>query len=119
MHACGQCKARPHPAKVTRAFRDHNFLRIAPHPFDSPGLAPSDLFLFFLFRHLKNRLQGQQFGSADELLSSVRKILDELGVDILKMIFRECINRLNKWIAALQQMESMWNEVNSGPVRDS
>jgi hypothetical protein len=58
--------ARPHPAKMTRAFCDDNFLRIAshpPHPSDSPDLASSDLFLFlvscFLFGHLKNCLQGQ------------------------------------------------------------
>jgi hypothetical protein len=41
--------ARPHTAKVTRAFSDDNFLRIARyslHSSYSPDLAPSDFFLF-------------------------------------------------------------------------
>jgi hypothetical protein len=42
--------ARPHIAKVTRAFCDDDFLRIVPHPHlpDSPDLAPSDFFLFLV-----------------------------------------------------------------------
>jgi hypothetical protein len=42
--------ARPHPAKVTRAFCNDNFLQIAPHshPPDSPDSAPSDFFLFLV-----------------------------------------------------------------------
>jgi hypothetical protein len=81
--------ARPHTAKVTRAFCDDNFLRIASHPpcpLSLLDLAPSD---FFLFRHLSNRLQGQQFPSGDEILSGVRKMLDEISVDTLHAVFRE------------------------------
>jgi hypothetical protein len=43
--------ARPHTAKVRRAFYGDNFLRIAPHPPHppdpaySPDLAPSDFFI--------------------------------------------------------------------------
>jgi hypothetical protein len=41
--------ARPHAAKMTRAFCDDNFMGPAlhpPHPLDSPDLASSYLFLF-------------------------------------------------------------------------
>jgi hypothetical protein len=40
--------ARPHTARVTRAFGDENFLRIASHshPPYSPDLAPSDFSYF-------------------------------------------------------------------------
>jgi hypothetical protein len=46
-------------------------VRIARHPPDppsSPDLAPSD---FLLFGHLKNHVQGQQFGFVDDLLSGI------------------------------------------------
>jgi hypothetical protein len=90
-------------------------MRIAPHPHPpySPDFTPSD---FFFFGHLKDSLQARQFGSADHLLSAVRKILDEISVHTLEKGFREYINRLDQYIAALQQMESMWNEVNNGPL---
>jgi hypothetical protein len=99
--------SRPHTAKVRRAFCDDNFLRIAghsrhpPHPQYSPDLAPSG---FFLFGHLSP--QGQQFVSADELLSGVRKNPDEISVDTLETVFRYQINRLYQSIATLQQMKS-------------
>jgi hypothetical protein len=83
-------------------------MRIALHPSYSPGLAPSD---FFSFGHLKNHLQGQQFGSADELLSGVREILDEISVGTLEAVFREWINKLAD---ALQELESTYNEANNG-----
>jgi hypothetical protein len=53
-----------------------------------------------LFEILKNRLQGQHFGSADELLSEVRKIVDEISVGTLETVFREWINRVARCIAA-------------------
>jgi hypothetical protein len=90
-------KASPHTAKVRRAFCDDNFLRIAPHPPYSPDLAPSD---FLLFEDLKNRLQGQQLGSADEFLSKVLEILDEINVDTLEAAFRERLKRLERCIVA-------------------
>jgi hypothetical protein len=83
--------ARPHTVKVTRAFCDDNFLQIRPYPLHPPyrsDVAPSDFF-FFLFGHLKSHLQRQQFGSADELLSGGREILDEIIVATLEAIFRE------------------------------
>jgi hypothetical protein len=68
-----------------------------------------------LFRHLKNRLQGQQFGPAYELLSGVREILNEISVDTLEGVFREWIKRLDRCIAGLRQRESAWNEMDNRP----
>jgi hypothetical protein len=51
------------------------------------------IFSCFLFGYLNNRFQGQQFGSADELLSGVRKILDEISVDTLEAVFREYVDQ--------------------------
>jgi hypothetical protein len=76
----------------------------------SPDLAPSDLFLV---RHLKNRLQGQQFGPPYEFFSGVRKNLDETSLDILEAVFWESINRLDRCTAALQRIESASNEVSN------
>jgi hypothetical protein len=46
-------------------------------------------------------IQGEQFGSADKLLSGVRKVLDEISIDTLEAIFQKWINRLD-WTDALQ-----------------
>jgi hypothetical protein len=85
--------ARPHPANMTKAFCDDNFLRIAshpPHPNYLPDLAASDFFLPLVWPSQKPPpIQGQQFGSSYELLSGVRKILDEISVDILEAVFPE------------------------------
>jgi hypothetical protein len=48
-----------------------------------------------LFGHLKSRSEGQQFGSADELLSGIRKILEEISVDPVEAVFWERIKRLD------------------------
>jgi hypothetical protein len=54
--------AKPDSAKMTRAFCDDNFLRIAPHPPYSTDLASSD-FSCFLFGDLKTRLQSKDSNS--------------------------------------------------------
>jgi hypothetical protein len=48
--------AKPQSAKVTKAFCDDNFLRIAPNPPNLPDSTPSD---FFFFGYLKKRLQSK------------------------------------------------------------
>jgi hypothetical protein len=45
-------------AQKHRTFCQGNGLRLAPHPTYSPGLAPSD---FFLFGYVKERLKGMLF----------------------------------------------------------
>jgi hypothetical protein len=54
----------------------------------------SSLWLF-LFEYLKNGLQRQEFGSADEFLSEIWEILDEISLDTLETVFREWINKLD------------------------
>jgi histone-lysine N-methyltransferase SETMAR len=38
--------ARPHVAKLTEQFQEHNSMKRGPHPAYSPDLAPSDFYLF-------------------------------------------------------------------------
>jgi hypothetical protein len=76
-------------------------------------------FSCVLFGHLKNRLQGQEFGFANELLLGVRKLLGEISFDTLEAVLPESVNRLDRCTAALEQMESMWKEAKNGPLSDS
>jgi hypothetical protein len=92
--------ARPHTAKVARASCDDNFLRIARYPLYSLSVTPFDFFLFLVWVS-QNRFQGHQSGSADEILSGVRKIRDEISVDTLEAVFWEWINKSDRCIAAL------------------
>jgi hypothetical protein len=57
----------------------------------------------------------QQFGSTDEVLSKVWKILDEISVGTLEVVFGEWINRFDG-TDALQQTENTWNEASNGPL---
>jgi hypothetical protein len=57
-----------------------------------------------LFGHLKHRLQGQQFGSAYELLSGDRSILDEISFVTLDAVFgggstdeTDALQHCSKW----------------------
>jgi histone-lysine N-methyltransferase SETMAR len=50
-------------------------VKIAPHPPYSPDLAPPD---FFLFVHIKQKIAGQEFLSADDLLEAIREEFDHL-----------------------------------------
>jgi hypothetical protein len=54
----------------------------------------TELRLTFLVCASQNRLEAQQFGSADEHLSGVRDVLEEVSVDNLEAVFREWINIL-------------------------
>jgi hypothetical protein len=54
-------------AQKCRTFCKESGLRVAPHPPDSPDLAPSD---FFLFGYVKERLKGMVFPSYEELLDT-------------------------------------------------
>jgi hypothetical protein len=111
--------ARPHTATVRRAFCNgsfcelHHIHNIYPHV--SPHLALSHISCVF-FGHLRKRLQRQEFGSADELLSEVREILDEISADTLEAVFWEWIKRWERCIVA---NGNPWNKVTNGPLSDS
>jgi hypothetical protein len=88
--------ARPHTAKLSMDFVDANGMEKAPHPPYSPDLAPSD---FFLFGDVKRQLSGCFFDSTDDLLLTVRRILDGYDRPRLISVFhkwmrrpRECID---------------------------
>jgi transposase len=66
---------RPHTAQKCGTFFAENGLWLATHAPSSPDLTPSD---FFLFKHVKNRLQGIVFQSQEELLAEIREVLDEI-----------------------------------------
>jgi hypothetical protein len=104
--------ARPHAAKVTREFAMRIFREL---PASTLLARPSPAGCF-LFGHLKNNLQGKQFGSVDELLLRVGEILEEISVYTLETVFREWTNRLDRCFSASQQMERTWNDVNKGPL---
>jgi transposase len=61
-------------------------VKIAPHPPYSPDLAPSD---FFLFVHIKQKIAGQEFLSADDLLEAIREEFDHLSRPALESVFDE------------------------------
>lgn len=70
------------------------FLR-APHPSYSPDVAPSD---FYLFGYVKNRLEGQEFRSPDELLDAVIEIIEQIPKETIIRVFEEWMNRCQKVI---------------------
>jgi hypothetical protein len=58
--------APPHTAKLSTQYFNENRMKSALHPSHSPGLAPSDLYLF---GYVKRCLAGVSFERADQLLA--------------------------------------------------
>jgi hypothetical protein len=85
--------ARLHCAKTVPMFLDHNSLRRAPHPLDSPDLTLSG---FWLFRNLKGVLQEGSFDECDELLSAIQDIFIGVDRETLDGVFQEWMIRLAK-----------------------
>lgn len=83
--------ARPHIAKITNQYMECRGIKKVPHPPYSPDIAPSD---FFLFGYIKEKLQGCSFGTREELLDQIRKILDQIPKDTLNQVFSEWERRL-------------------------
>jgi transposase len=67
--------ARPHTAQKTLEFCRENRFEMAPHPPDTPDLAPSD---FFLFEHVKHILERAEFPSEETLLAAIQRVLSDL-----------------------------------------
>jgi histone-lysine N-methyltransferase SETMAR len=65
--------ARPHTAKLSTQYFNENQMKSAPHPPYSTDLAPSD---FYLFGYVKRCLTGLSFEDADQLLATVRGVLE-------------------------------------------
>jgi hypothetical protein len=62
-----------------------------PHPSYSPDLISSD---FFLFEKVKRLIKDQMFQSADELLATIERILNDIEKSILVAVFQEWMRRL-------------------------
>ena len=87
--------ARPHVSKKVLEYMDSHGMDRAPQPPYSPDIAPSD---FYLFGYVKGLLAGRTFQSADELLSAVTEILNEISEKTLLRVFKEWEERLNQVI---------------------
>jgi hypothetical protein len=90
--------AKRHCAKKATPLLDHNSLRRASHPSDSPDLVPSD---FWLFTYPEGELQGSsfdEFDERDELLSGIQKMLRGVDSDTLDAAVQKWMIRLQKCI---------------------
>jgi hypothetical protein len=85
--------ARPHTGKVSTGYITRNGMKRAPHPPDSPDLAPSD---FFLFGCVKRKLMGYRAENESELLVHIGVILAEIPRDLLNAVFLEWMDGLQK-----------------------
>ena len=83
--------ARPHTAATTRNELASKGAISLPHQPYSPGLAPSD---FFLFGYLKERIRGMDFSTSAELLGTLREIVGTIDRNILAKTFTEWKERL-------------------------
>jgi histone-lysine N-methyltransferase SETMAR len=61
------------------------------HPPYSPDLAPCD---FFLFGHVKGRLNGCSFATPDEIFAAVQEVINEIPPDVFARVFEEWLARL-------------------------
>ena len=86
---------RPHVSKKVVEYMESHGMDRAPQPPYSPDIAPSD---FYLFGYIKGLLAGRTFQSADELLSAVTEILNEISEKTLLRVFKEWEERLNQII---------------------
>jgi hypothetical protein len=83
---------------------EHNSMQRAPHPADSPDLAPSD---FYLFGYVKQFLSGCQLTDQDSLLQAVSDILAGIEKVTSESVFttgwRDCAN-------VMRPVESRWSK---------
>jgi hypothetical protein len=78
--------ARPRCAKTAALLLDHNSLRPASYPPDSPDRAPSD---FGIFEYVKGVLRGSSFNEHDEFLSVIQEIIRRVDRETLDAEFQE------------------------------
>jgi hypothetical protein len=67
----------------------------APHSPSAPDLAPSD---FYLFGHLKDKLQGQHFEDGDQLFDAVIALTVTIEKVTFQRVFLEWMERLRRYI---------------------
>jgi hypothetical protein len=92
--------AIPHKSKISiEKSEELVFIRVH-HPDYSPDAEPYD---FFLFGCLKHKLEGKTFRSEAEVISTVRQILLEIPIQVLRTM-------MDKWKSRLKQCISLGGE---------
>jgi hypothetical protein len=86
--------AGPHAAKCVKEYMDHNSLKSAPHPPDSPDLAPSD---FYLFGYVNHQFQGHEYTEGAKLVSGISEIVNQIPTDTLVDVFDDWMRRLQRY----------------------
>jgi hypothetical protein len=76
--------AKPHTSKRKEEFMEKNNLKGNAHPPFSPGLIPSDIFLF---GSTKGKLQRTGFMENDDFLEEIHEILNVISGKVLKAVF--------------------------------
>jgi histone-lysine N-methyltransferase SETMAR len=71
-------------------------MKSVPHPPYSPGLAPSD---FYLFGDAKRCLVGLSFEDGDQPLAAVEGVLEDIEKVTLQVVFLEWMDGFRKCIA--------------------
>jgi histone-lysine N-methyltransferase SETMAR len=90
-----QNNATPHTSARTRDAIERLGFSLLPHHAYNPDLAPSD---FHLFPKLKEHLQGQHFGSDEEVKSAVRNFFVKKNSEFYKNGFQKLVYRWRKGI---------------------
>jgi histone-lysine N-methyltransferase SETMAR len=70
-------------------------MKSAPHPPYSPGLAPSD---FYLFGYVKRSFAGFSFEDADTVRATVEGVIEDIEKVTLQAVFLEWMDRSRKCI---------------------
>jgi histone-lysine N-methyltransferase SETMAR len=70
---------------------------VLPHPPYSSDLTPCD---FFFFPHVKEKLCGRQFQSAEEIITATREAVRDLPANIFHQCFQQLYQRWQTCIAA-------------------
>jgi hypothetical protein len=80
----------PTPRENAELFYEENRLRLVVRPSYSPGLAPSD---FFLFGYIKHFPSGIAFPSRQELLAAIHEIVGAILRPTLEDVFLHWMER--------------------------
>lgn len=84
-----------HKAKCVSEYLAQKKFSIAPHPAYSPDLSPSD---FYLFGRLKDKLEGIEFQSENEIEQAIIEEFEKISSEELKTVFDSWIQRIEKCI---------------------
>jgi hypothetical protein len=88
-------------------FLEQNGMEGAPHPPNSPDLAPCD---FYLFGHIQHLLAGREFADRVELQEAVMAILDDIEKVTLGEVFLTWTARLSRCIEIKGECVGTWSK---------